>query len=127
MILINIDRIGLVAAQQVDTRNDDMNVRLAVNHLAGFPISDRLHFWQVRFGIQIELFWLICVHEEFLKISRHCFKQLRRNGVFFETERKSKITVLSVVRDTFVNGSSQTELPFNDQTVVQFITGELPA
>ncbi|WP_032635025.1 hypothetical protein [Pseudomonas syringae] len=84
MILINIDRIGLVAAQQVDTRNDDMNVRLAFNHLAGFPISDRLHFWQVRFGIHIEFFRLVRMHKEVLEVGRHCLEQFRRHRVLFE-------------------------------------------
>ncbi|OKS75547.1 hypothetical protein PsaNZ64_10425 [Pseudomonas syringae pv. actinidiae] len=84
MILIHIDRIGLVTAQQVDTWNDDMNVRLAFNHLAGFPISDRLHFWQVRFGIHIEFLRLVCMHKEVLEVGRHCLEQFRRHRVLFE-------------------------------------------
>ncbi|WP_054097449.1 hypothetical protein [Pseudomonas amygdali] len=127
MILVHINRIGLIATQQVDTRNDDMNVRLAVNHITGFPVSHRFHFGQMRFGIQIELFWLIRMHEKVLEVGRNRFKQLRRNGVFFETECKSKITVLTVIWDTFVDGPGQTELPLNDQAMVQFITGKLPA
>ncbi|EGH04992.1 hypothetical protein PSYAE_24138 [Pseudomonas amygdali pv. aesculi str. 0893_23] len=56
MILVHINRIGLIAAQQVDARDNDVDVWLAVNDLAGFPVSDRFHFGQMRFGIQIELF-----------------------------------------------------------------------
>ncbi|WP_375232201.1 hypothetical protein [Pseudomonas syringae] len=125
MILVHINRIGLIAAQQVDARDNDVNVWLAVNDLAGFPVSDRFHFGQMRFGIQIELFWLIRMHEKVLEVGRDRFKQLRRNGVFFETECKSKITVLTVIWDTFVDGPGQTELTLNDQAMVQLITGEL--
>ncbi|WP_438942643.1 hypothetical protein [Pseudomonas amygdali] len=77
MILVHINRIGLIATEQVDTRNDDMNVRLAVNHLAGFPISDRLLFWQVRFGIQIKFFRLVRMHKEVLEVGRHCLEHFR--------------------------------------------------
>ncbi|WP_010217608.1 hypothetical protein [Pseudomonas amygdali] len=104
-----------------------MDVWLAVNDLTGFPVSDRFHFGQMRFGIKIELFWLIRMHEKVLEVGRDRFKQLRRNCVFFETECKSKITVLTVIWDTFVDSPGQTELPLNDQAMVQFITGKLPA
>ncbi|WP_032618268.1 MULTISPECIES: hypothetical protein [Pseudomonas syringae group] len=77
MILINIDRIGLVAAQQVDTRDNDMDMGFAVDHLTSFPVSDSLHFGQMRFGIQIKFFRLVRMHEKILKVGRHCFKQLR--------------------------------------------------
>ncbi|MHB9354305.1 hypothetical protein [Pseudomonas amygdali] len=77
MILVHINRIGLIATQQVDTRNDDMNVRLAINDLAGFPVSDRLHFGQMRFGIKIEFFRLVRVHKEVLEVGRHCLEQFR--------------------------------------------------
>ncbi|WP_406643464.1 hypothetical protein [Pseudomonas californiensis] len=77
MILINIDRIGFIAAQQVDTRNDDMNVRLAFNNITGPPVSDRLHFRQMRFGIKIEFFRLVRMHKEVLEVGRHCLEQFR--------------------------------------------------
>ncbi|WP_431306688.1 hypothetical protein [Pseudomonas syringae] len=47
-----------------------MDVWLAVNDLTGFPVSDRFHFGQMRFGIQIELFWLIRMHEKVLEVGR---------------------------------------------------------
>ncbi|KWS59926.1 hypothetical protein AL054_09175 [Pseudomonas amygdali pv. morsprunorum] len=77
MILVHINRIGLIATQQVDTRNDDMNVRLAINDLAGFPVSDRLHFGQMRFGIKIEFFGLVRMHKERFKVGRHRFEEFR--------------------------------------------------
>ncbi|WP_407719301.1 hypothetical protein [Pseudomonas syringae] len=77
MIFVHINRIGLIATQQIDTRDNDMNVRLAVNHLAGFPVSDRLHFGQVRFGIQIEFFRLVRMHKEVLEVGCHRLEQFR--------------------------------------------------
>ncbi|WP_375232855.1 hypothetical protein [Pseudomonas syringae group genomosp. 3] len=77
MILVHINRIGLIATQQVDTRNDDMNVRLAINDLAGFPVSDRLHFGQMRFGIKIEFFGLVRMHKDRFKVGRHRFEEFR--------------------------------------------------
>ncbi|RMN12432.1 hypothetical protein [Pseudomonas syringae group genomosp. 3] len=44
MILVHINRIGLIATQQVDTRDNDMYMRLAINDLTGFPVGDSLHF-----------------------------------------------------------------------------------
>ncbi|MHB9491195.1 hypothetical protein [Pseudomonas amygdali] len=77
MIFVHINRIGLIATEQVDTRNDDMNVRLAINDLAGFPVSDRLHFGQMRFGIKIEFFGLVRMHKERFKVGRHRFEEFR--------------------------------------------------
>ncbi|EFW77299.1 hypothetical protein [Pseudomonas savastanoi] len=77
MILVDINRISLIATEQVDTRNDNMYMRLAINDLTGFPVSDGLHFRQVRFGIQVEFFRLVRMHEELLEVSRHCLEQFR--------------------------------------------------
>ncbi|WP_235669127.1 hypothetical protein, partial [Pseudomonas coronafaciens] len=66
MIFVHINRIGLIATQQVDTWDNDVNVRLTFNYVTGFPVGDRLHFGQVRFGIQIEFFRLVRMHKEVL-------------------------------------------------------------
>ncbi|GFZ69154.1 hypothetical protein PSE10B_56760 [Pseudomonas amygdali pv. eriobotryae] len=77
MILVHINWIGLIATQQVDTWDNDMNVRLAFNYVTGFPVSDRLHFGQVRFGIQIEFFRLVRMHKEVLEVGCHRLEQFR--------------------------------------------------
>ncbi|WP_411730335.1 hypothetical protein [Pseudomonas savastanoi] len=77
MIFVDINRIGLIATQKVDTWDNDVNVRLAFNYVTGFPVGDRLHFGQVRFGIQIEFFRLVRMHKEVLEVGRHCLEQFR--------------------------------------------------
>ncbi|WP_440091581.1 hypothetical protein ACTACL_00050 (plasmid) [Pseudomonas syringae] len=77
MILVHINRISLIATEQIDTRNNDMYMRLAINSLTGFPVSNGFHFRQVRFGIQIEFFRLVRMHEELLEVSRHRFEEFR--------------------------------------------------
>ncbi|WP_421958224.1 hypothetical protein [Pseudomonas syringae] len=77
MIFVHINRIGLIATQQVDTWDNDVNVRLAFNYITGFHVGDRLHFGQVRFGIQIEFFRLVRMHKEVLEVCRHCLEQFR--------------------------------------------------
>ncbi|WP_432444007.1 hypothetical protein [Pseudomonas syringae] len=77
MILVHINRISLIATEQIDTRNNDMYMRLAINDLTGFPVSDGLHFRQVRFGIQVEFFRLVRMHEKLLEVSRHRLEEFR--------------------------------------------------
>ncbi|WP_375233311.1 hypothetical protein [Pseudomonas caricapapayae] len=71
MILVHINRIGLIATEQVDTWDDDMNMRLAIYNITGFPVSDRFHFGQMRFGIKIKFFRLVRMHKKFFEFSRH--------------------------------------------------------
>ncbi|MFA1046832.1 hypothetical protein ACDH60_25470 [Pseudomonas ficuserectae] len=77
MILVHINRVGLIATEQVDTWNNDMNVRLAFNYVTGFPVSDRFHFGQMRFGIKIEFFRLVRMHEELFEVSSHRLDEFR--------------------------------------------------
>ncbi|MDT4855247.1 hypothetical protein FQZ97_895900 [compost metagenome] len=65
--LVIIDRIHFFPGQQIPSRNDDMDMRLAVFQFTCLAIGDLQDLGDMCFGVEVELVLMIGIHHEAFK------------------------------------------------------------
>ncbi|EGH45630.1 hypothetical protein DND58_27955 [Pseudomonas syringae pv. pisi] len=102
MILIKAHGIGFITTEQVDTRHDHMNMWFTLNRLACLFIIYPFNLRQMCFGVKIELFLFIRIHEKLFEFSCNCFQCRFRNNILAKAKRECQVAVLPTIRNAFI-------------------------
>ncbi|MOA37099.1 hypothetical protein D3C78_1586710 [compost metagenome] len=79
-----------------------MDMRLAIFHFASLAIDLLKNLGNMRFGIEVELIFMISVHHEIFKILSDIAQGLLWNFIFRKRQRKGQVTVLPFVGNTLI-------------------------
>ncbi|KPY88579.1 hypothetical protein ALP50_200221 [Pseudomonas syringae pv. spinaceae] len=104
-----------------------MNMWFAIYGFACFFVRNRFDFWQMRFGVKIELILFIGVHHELLEFLRNAVKHCMRNMIFAKREGNSQVAILALVFNAFVHHTGQVKVAVQNNAMIEFITGKFTA
>ncbi|KOA68679.1 hypothetical protein AFL22_19695 [Pantoea sp. CFSAN033090] len=83
------NRIHFISAQHIFSWNNNMYVRLTINHLPGALIFNCLDFRNVSFSIKVKLIITVSRHQVFFEILRNIMQRFVAHFIFFKRHSES--------------------------------------